>query len=266
MSLPPIPRATPPDAPRRRVLGGLASALGLGAAACAKTSDVRAAGRFIVGSTATGVPFSFIDMRSHELTGAMVDIARAVAAEAGFAVQMQVTAFAALIPSLTARKIDIISAAMLRTPAREAVVAFSAPVYAYGGAVAVRADDPASHSSLSQLGGRRVGAQVGTRFVDQLAAAGVEGVKTYDNLADCLRDLRLGRLDAVFGDAPIIRYYLRVTGTDRIRIDESYRPAELEEVCLVLRKDDPDLLARVNAAIARIRATRIAEIVGQWGL
>jgi len=212
------------------------------------------------------VPFSFIDMRSHELTGAMVDIVRAVGVEAGFAVEMQVTAFAALIPSLTARKIDIISAAMLRTPAREAVVAFSAPVYAYGGAVAVRADHAASYATLAQLRGRRVGAQVGTRFVEQLAAAGVEDVKTYDNLADCLRDLRLGRLEAVFGDAPIIRYYLRVTGTDRIRLDESYRPTELEEVCLVLRKDDPALLSRVNAAIAQIRSTTIAGIVRKWGL
>lgn len=266
--MPPLPTAhsIPAGLPRRLVLGGFASALSLGAAACAKTSDVRAAGGFIVGSTATGVPFSFIDMKSHELTGAMVDIARAVAAEAGFAVQMQVTAFAALIPSLTARKIDIISAAMLRTPAREAVVAFSAPVYAYGGAVAVRAADTAANPSLSHLRGRRVGAQVGTRFVDQLAAAGVDGVKTYDNLADCLRDLRLGRLDAVFGDAPIIRYYLRVTGTDQIRLDESYSPADLEEVCLVVRKDDPALLTRVNAAIARIRSTQIAGIVRQWGL
>ena len=252
--------------PRRLVLGGVASALGLGAAGCARPRDVRAQGGFIVGSTATGVPFSFIDMRTYDLTGAMVDIARAVGAEAGFAVQMQVTAFAALIPSLTAKKIDIISAAMLRTPAREAVAAFSAPVYAYGGAVALRADDAASHPSLERLRGRRVGAQVGTRFVDQLDAAGVDGVKTYDNLADCLRDLRLGRLDAVFGDAPIIRYYLRVTGADRIRLDESYRPAELEEVCLVLRKDDPELLARVNAAISRIRTTTIAGIVAKWGL
>lgn len=266
--MPPSPtdRHPSPGLPRRLVLGGVASALGLGAAACAKTSDVRAAGGVVVGSTATGVPFSFIDMRSHELTGAMVDIVRAVGVEAGFAVEMQVTAFAALIPSLTARKIDIISAAMLRTPAREAVAAFSAPVYAYGGAVAVRADDASSHATLPQLRGRRVGAQVGTRFVDQLAAAGVDEVKTYDNLADCLRDLRLGRLDAVFGDAPIIRYYLRVTGADRIRLDESYRPAALEEVCLVLRKDDPALLARVNAAITRIRSTTIAGIVRKWGL
>lgn len=259
-------RLSPRGTPRRRMLAGAVCALGLPAAACAERSDVRAAGGFVVGSTATGVPFSFIDMRTNALTGAMVDIVRAVAAQARFPVDLQVTAFAALIPSLTARKIDIISAAMLRTPAREAVVAFSDPVYAYGGALALRADDRAAYPRLSLLRGRRIGAQVGTRFVEQLAAAGVEGVKTYDNLADCLRDLRLGRLDAVFGDAPIIRYYLRVTGTDRIRLDAAYRPSDLEEVCLVLRKGDRPLLARVNRAIAEIRSTTIAGIVAKWGL
>lgn len=178
--------------PRRRLLAGALSMAGMALTSCARTSDVRAAGGLVVGSTATGVPFSFIDMRTHEVTGAMIDIVRAVAAEAGFQVETRVTAFAALIPSLTARKIDIISAAMLRTPAREAVVAFSDPVYAYGGALAVRADDTASYRRLSDLRGRRVGAQVGTRFVDQLAGANVDDVRTYDNLADCLRDLAAG--------------------------------------------------------------------------
>ena len=44
----------------------------------------RPAGKtYIVGSTATGVPFSFIDVKTNTLTGAMVDIVKAVAADAG---------------------------------------------------------------------------------------------------------------------------------------------------------------------------------------
>jgi len=236
------------------------------AGACSDMADIHAEGGFLVGSTATGVPFSFIDMRTNDLAGAMVDIVRAVAAQAGFPVALEVTAFAALIPSLAARKIDIISAAMLKTPAREKIVAFSDPVYAYGGAVVVRAKDTSTYSTLEALRGRRVGAQVGTRFVEQLNAAGVTELRTYDSIADALRDLRLERLDVAFGDAPICRYYMRVTQTDVLRIDESYQPTELEDVCLVLRKDDQALRERINAAIAQIRTTTIAEIVRKWGL
>ncbi len=244
-------------------MAGLGASL---AGACAAPPDVRARGGLVVGSTATGVPFSFLDVRTNSLTGAMVDIVEAVAAQAGFPVDLQVTAFSALIPSLTARKIDLIAAAMLRTPAREAVVDFSDPVYAYGGGVVVRREDRRAYPDLGRLAGLRVGAQVGSRFVEQLATAGVRDVRTYDSLADILRDLRLGRLDAAYGDEPIIRYYLRVTRTEALRLATEFRPGELEQVCLVMRKGETALAARLNRAIAEIKATRIAAIVQHWGL
>lgn len=242
-------------------MAGLAATV----AGCAPRDDVRDRGGYVVGSTATGVPFSFLDVKTNSLTGAMIDIVQAVTRRAGFPVSLAVTPFSALIPSITARKIDMIAAAMLRTPAREQVVAFSDPVYAYGGAVAARAADDRSYAALADLQGLRVGAQVGTRFVEQLDKAGVSGVKTYDNLADVLRDLRLGRLDVAYGDEPIIRYYLRVTRTTAIKLAPGYRARELEEVCLVLRKADPRLPA-VNAAIGAIRQTEIAAILRTWGL
>ncbi|MGA0605121.1 substrate-binding periplasmic protein [Phenylobacterium sp. VNQ135] len=249
---------------RRAMLAGLgASALTAG---CTRRSEARRAGGVVVGSTATGVPFSFYDVRTNTLTGAMVDIVKAVAERAGLAVEVQVTAFSALIPSLTVGKIDLIAAAMLRTPAREAVVDFTDPVYAYGGAVVVRADDAGRYPNLARLDGRRVGAQVGSRFVDQLAEAGVGDVRTYDNLADILRDLRLGRLDAAYGDEPIIRYYLRVTRTRALRLAPEFAAGAREEVCLILRKGERELAARLNTAIAAIKDTRIAEIVRTWGL
>ncbi|MCR5880672.1 ABC transporter substrate-binding protein [Phenylobacterium sp. J367] len=249
---------------RRAVLAGLgASAM---AAGCAPRSEARRTGGVVVGSTATGVPFSFYDVRTNTLTGAMVDIVKAVAAQAAMPVEVQVTAFSALIPSLTVGKIDLIAAAMLRTPAREAVVDFSDPVYAYGGAVVVPADDPGAYPDLARLAGRRVGAQVGSRFVDQLAEAGVGDVRTYDNLADILRDLRLGRLDAAYGDEPIIRYYLRVTRTRALRLAPEFAPGAREQVCLIMRKGETELAARLNTAIAAIKDTRIAAIVKAWGL
>ncbi len=52
-----------------------------------------------------------------------------------------ITPFSALILSLAAGKIDMIAAAMLRTPERERVVAFSDPIYHYAGALIVRGDD-----------------------------------------------------------------------------------------------------------------------------
>src|SRR3546814_8620464 len=72
----------------------------------------------------------------------MVYTAKAVAKAAGYDAKIQQTVFSALIPSLTSDKIDMISAAMIKTSARAKVVDFSDPVYDhYGDGLLVRTDE-----------------------------------------------------------------------------------------------------------------------------
>ena len=242
-------------------LGG-ATALAVVLGACSKGSD----GGLKIGATATGAPFSFAGEDGRTLTGAMVDIGSAVATAAGFAYSIEATPFAALIPSLTTGKIDVIAAAMLRTPEREEVVAFTDPVYVYGGGIVVKSADAASYTKLEDLRGKRVAVQIGTRFVDQLTTAGVTGAKTYDALADCLRDLVNGRVDAVYGDAPILIHQIGAGNAPGVRMIDSFTPPAMEEVCLVIRKNEPELLAKLNAAIAHLKTGEIQQIVTKWGL
>ena len=227
----------------------------------------RPAGKtYIVGSTATGVPFSFIDVKTNTLTGAMVDIVKAVAADAGLQIDLRVTGFAALIPSLTSRKLDIISAAMLKTTARERVVDFSEPVYSYGAGLVVLANDPRNYERIEDLKGLTVGVQVGTRFFEQLQAAGAKQVKTYDNLMDMLLDLSVERINAAYGDAPIFAYELGQLKVQKARLAKSFKPPSIEDVCLVVRKNEPELLGRLNTAVKRIQTTKIKTILDRWGL
>jgi len=221
---------------------------------------------YIVGSTATGVPFSFIDVKTNTLTGAMVDIMKAVAADSGLQIELRALAFAALIPALTSRKIDIISAAMLRTPARARVVDFSESVYSYGGGLIVPARDPKEYQKIEDLKGMTVGVQVGTRFFDELQAAGAREIKTYDNLMEMLGDLSVGRIAAAYGDAPIFAYQITQSDIRGARFVKPFKPPNLEDVCLVVRKDESALLSRLNAAVKRLRATVIQQILDHWGL
>lgn len=218
-----------------------------------------------VGSSPTGAPFSFVDPVSNQLTGSIVDTAQAILAAVHERAEMQITPFSALIPSLTIGKIDMIAAAMVRTPAREAIVAFSEPVYGYAGGLVVKQDDTAHYPSLRALQGLRVGAQVGTRYVDQLREAGVTNVATYDGLNDILRDIEHGRIDAGFGDRPILAYQLRVGPHRPVRLAQGFNPPPGEQLCLIMRRGDP-LLPVVNARIARLKTTIIPAINAHWGL
>ncbi len=221
---------------------------------------------YIVGSTATGVPFSFIDVKTTTLIGAMVDIVKAIAADSGFTIDLRVTAFGALIPSLTTKKIDIISAAMLKTPARAKVVDFSEPVYAYGAGIVVPVSGHKEYKSIEDLRGTSVGAEVGTRFVDQLKVAGVGEIRTYDNLMEMLGDLSVGRIGAAYGDAPIFKYQLAQAGIKSARLAAEFRPPSVEDVCLVVRKGDIELLGRINTSIRHLKTTAILSILNRWGL
>ena len=85
-----------------------------------------------VGSTPTGVPFTFLDTKTNTIQGIMVDLITAVGKDAGFAVTIEPIQFSSLIPALTGDKIDAIAAAMYATPARAQVVDFSGTVITYG--------------------------------------------------------------------------------------------------------------------------------------
>jgi polar amino acid transport system substrate-binding protein len=225
-----------------------------------------AAPTYTVGSTATGVPFTFLDVKTNSLQGLMVDAVTATGKAGGFDVKVEQTTFSALIPSLTTKKIDVISAGMLKTPAREQVVDFSDPVYSYGEGLIVRADDKTRYTSMDDLKGEVVGAQVGTAFVDALNKKGIfKEVRTYDSVADIMRDVALGRIKAGFGDQPIMAYQLRKNPNPQIRLVEGYKPEVVGQVCFVVRKGDTETLDKLNAGIRKIKADgELTAIIKKW--
>jgi len=198
----------------------------------------------------------------------MVDTVNAVAQAGGFSVKVQQTVFSALIPSLTANKIDIISAAMLKTAARQQVVDFSDPVYSYGEGLVVKADDSKAYTSVDELKGEIVGAQVGTVFIDMLNKKGIfKEVRSYDSIADMVRDLTLGRIKAGLADQPIMAYQVKQNTFTGVKLVSTYKPTNVGDVCLVLRKGETELLQRINKAIASIKADgTMAKIIQKWGV
>ena len=135
-----------------------AAALALaGAAALANAQPV-----YKVGSTPTGVPFTFLEVKTNTIQGAMVDIINAIGQDQGFRTQVEATPFASLIPSLTTSRIDLISAAMLATAQRRETIEFSDPVFPYPEGLVVQADDSRDYRTLNDLKDEVVGVQVGT--------------------------------------------------------------------------------------------------------
>lgn len=222
-----------------------------------------------VGATATGIPFTFLDIKTNSIEGVMIDTANAVAKAAGYDAEIQQTVFSALIPSLSSNKLDIIAAAMIKTDEREKVVAFSDPVYdTYGDGLLVRSNETNDYKSLDDLKGKVVGAQAGTTYYNLLMKKGYfKEIRTYDSIADLARDLALGRIEAGVADKPIMAYQIQQGTLKDVKLVADYKQEAIGSICLVVRKKDTELLKKLNEAIAKVKASgELDKIMTKWGI
>jgi polar amino acid transport system substrate-binding protein len=246
-----------------RKLLGLAAGLWMGFAASAQAQQT-----LKVGSTPTGIPFTFLDTQTNKIQGVMVDLITAVGKEAGFEVQIEPMQFSALIGALTSNRIDVIAAAMYITEPRKQVIDFSDPIYTYGEGLFVPKTDTKEYRSLEDLKGMAVGAQVGTAYVEPLQKSGLfSEVKIYENIPDIMRDVNAGRLKAGFADLPIVAYNLQQGRFPEVRLVRGYKSTIVGSVGIGVRKSDQELLKKVNAGLAKVKDNgTLKQILAKWGL
>jgi len=221
-----------------------------------------------VGSTPTGIPFTFLDTKTNTIQGVMVDLVTEVGKDVGFQVQIEPMQFSTLIAALTSNKIDLISAAMYISPARKEVIDFSDPVYSYGEGLIVPKSDTKEYKTFEDLKGETVGAQVGTVYVEPLKKTGLfADVKIYDTIPDIMRDVNTGRLKAGFGDYPILAYNVQQGNFPELRLVKSYKSVILGSIGIGMRKGETELLNKINASLAKLKTNgTLDKILAKWGL
>lgn len=220
-----------------------------------------------VGSTPTGVPFTFLDTATNTIQGIMVDLVTEIGKDAGFNVAVEAMQFSALIGALTSNRIDLISAAMFATAARKEVIDFSEPVYTYGEGLFVPKADTTNYTAIAELKGKVAGVQVGTAFVKPLQDSGVfSEVKIYDTIPDIMRDVNAGRVAAGFADFPIVAYNLQLGRFPDVRLVRSYKAIIPGSVAIGVRKSDKELLAKINTSLAKLQANgTVKRVLAKWG-
>jgi polar amino acid transport system substrate-binding protein len=221
-----------------------------------------------VGSTPTGIPFTFLDTKTNQISGVMVDLINAIGKDQGFTTEITPMTFSTLIAALQASKIDAIAAAMYITPPRLEVVDFSDPIYTYGDGMFVSAKDTKDYTGYADLKGETVGAQIGTAYVKPLQDSGMfKEVKVYDTIPDIMRDVNLGRIKAGFADYPIVAYNLSQGNFPETRLAKNYKPAVVGSVGIAVRKGDKATLDKVNTALRKFKADgTIDKILAKWNL
>jgi len=236
------------------------------AATSAAEPAQQSAGTLTFCTDATYPPEEFF--QGTKIVGSDIDIGTEVAKRLGMTAKFQNTGFDGIIASLLAKKCDVIISGMNDTAERRKQVAF-VDYISVGQSLMVKQGNPKGIRSLADLSGKTVSVEVGTTnkiFLDQASVAlkkkGKPTIKitTFPKDVDAASALKTGRVDAYFGDSPVVAYY--------IQRDKSLAfagsPVNPIPVGMAIRKGDP-LIGKVRLQVKAMYADRkMASILAKW--
>lgn len=242
----------------------IASALALSACAAPAPAATTDAKRLITIATSNDAPFSFTDADGN-LTGIDGEMWLEIAKCNNWDTKVFITDFSTLIPSLTAKKADIIVDAMYITDKRKEVINFTEPWYIQGEGVLVPA--ASTVKTRDDVKGLVLGAQTGTVFADFIATLGGSETKFFDSQAAIIAAVENGQVDAAFTDAAVLAYSLVQKPNDKVKLVSPYTPFFPGLIGAGVRMEDTDILDGVNTCLAELKTSgKYLEILKKYGL
>jgi polar amino acid transport system substrate-binding protein len=249
---------------RRQFLGlsaGVAAAAMLPRVASADgltLKSIKESGKLRIGVEAAYVPFTF--RKDGAIVGYDIDLADIFTKSLGVRPDVIDTAWAGVIPSLYAKKFDIIMSAMTYTAERVQRVAFSIPYAEASQALLIRAADVGTIKGLDDLSGKVVGIKLGSpgevlvkrhdEEIKKHKGKGIAEVKVFNDHPAAYLSLGQNKVDAVYNTIPTLAMVLR---------DQPGKFAMVKGIGheawagIAVRKEDPEIVEFLNSEIRRLK-------------
>jgi polar amino acid transport system substrate-binding protein len=195
-------------------------------------------------------PFEFEE--DGETKGFDYEVVAAMGDELGLETEFVTTPFDTIIPALVAGNCDMIASAMTITDERAEQVDFTAPYFDADQSLLVLAENAERFATLEDLAGERIGVQVettGASYANENTPEGATIVEfqTGDELFPALIS---GDISAALQDFPV-NGYRAATDPEQFVVTETFPTGE--QYGFAVSKDNPDLLAALDEALATIR-------------
>ena len=204
------------------------------------------------------------------LRGIAVELAQAACTEAQLTCTLQPAAFADLLPALRSGAVQGLVAGPKLDAAMAAEFALTRPYFRTLGRFIVRSGSSLPAPDIRSLAGRRIGFRANTqhaRFLETYYSR--SALTPFDDPNAMLEALRTGQVDTVFGDAVQLAYWLK-GGASRgccnfLGKAFLHRETFTRSLSFTLRRDTPDLRAKLDAALDRLEAKgATAEILARY--
>jgi polar amino acid transport system substrate-binding protein len=244
---------------------------GSGASITAPAS-IASAGKLVFCSDITYPPEESYKQGTTTPEGSDIDIGNYIASKMGVKARFDNTGFDGIIAALLAKKCDAVISGMNDTPERRKQVAF-VDYLKVGQSFMVKKGNPENITGLDSLAGKSASVETGTTnkdFLDaqskRLTSQGKKAIKvvTFPKDTDAANALRTGRVDAYFGDAPVVAYYIEKT-PDAFSLGGT--PVNPISIGIAINKSNTELQSAVRKAIAMIYADGTMDtILTKWKL
>ena len=185
-----------------------------------------------------------------------IEIIDAVCAAMNEECEIVPVAWDGIIPALLGKKMDAIMASMSITEERSKTISFSDKYYNTP-AVLVAPKSMDTDASMASMDGKIIGVQVSTIHANYAEKHyGNATIKTYSTFDEHNQDLVAGRIDAVIADSLAFGDFLASSGGGCCEVKAELNDEEVfgPGVGAGLRKEDTELMEKINAAITQIRS------------
>jgi polar amino acid transport system substrate-binding protein len=211
-------------------------------------------------------PFAFV-VDGGPSQGLMIDLCNAIAEDNGWTIDYRAMVFGELLPTLSSGQADMICSSFTNTPERAAQVNFTPTVFTFGEGMIVPKTDTTAYQTWADVASQPVGTLRGSTYHTAMEATGMfTDLHLYDTTPEGVAAVSNGEIVAFFTLGPILSY-LAANDFPDLQLVATYQPAVIGEYAIAVRKDAPDLLAAVNASLAKLGAAgTIQNILGNWGL
>ena len=254
--------------------GGAALLAGLRARPAAASGltlqDIKGSGKLRIGVEAAYVPFTF--RKDGKIIGYDIDLADVICEDLGVKPEIIDTAWTGVIPSLYAKKFDMIMTSLSYTAERMQRVGYSIPYAEASQAMLIRAGDVGTLKSTDDLVGKVVATKLGTpseliakKIEADLKArkgAGFGEVKVFNDDPPRYLSLAQGKVDAVFNTLPTLAIVMK-DAAGKFAIVRGIGADNWAG--LAVRKEDTELVDFLNAEIRKLKANEaIYKLQEKW--
>ena len=217
-----------------------------GAAFCGgqKESD-----KIIIATDATWPPMEFIN-EDKEIVGFDIDLMMAAAKEGGFEVEFVNTAWDGIFAGLGAKQYDAVMSSVTITEDRKETMDFSVP-YINAGQVLIVPFGTSGVTTLADLKGESVGAQIGTTGAMEVDKVSGVTLKSYDELGLAIEDCVNGRIAGVVADTPIAADYVMQNDNYKGKLKIVGEPFTDELYGVAVKKGNKKVLDIINAGLQK---------------